>query len=291
MITHHLKDIQTSFERAITPFHIFDLDQDTLEPYSTPHTKDHFCLMFIEKGKMNMQVEDRRYQISENSISVIFPGQLSSKEQVSSNIRGKMILFDEVLFCSDILRNELRIYNYDISTKLNYIALPTKESDDVQIILKQIESLYSDLTSVKKEQARFYIKILLLKLVEYVHTNVNSESLRNDNTKLYAHFLEVLERNFKTERAVSYYADKLQISTKKLNQITKQLAGLTAIETIHSRIMNEIKQLLLLSTYSHKEIAFELGFNSPAALNKFVRAKLGETPTELQHQLLLMYNT
>ncbi|NGM65398.1 AraC family transcriptional regulator [Sphingobacterium sp. SGR-19] len=291
MTTHHLKDIQTNFERAITPFHIFDLDQDNLEPYREPHTKDHFCLMFIDKGQMKMQVEDRNYEITGNSISVIFPGQLSSKEQVSSNISGKMILFDEVLFCSDILRNELRIYNYDISTKLNYIALPEKESEETRMLLQQIELLYHDLTSVKKEQARFFIKILLLKLVEFVHTHVDRESLKNENAKVYASFLELLERSFKTDRSVAYYADQLHISTKKLNQITKKLAGLTAIETIHSRIMNEIKQLLLLSTYSHKEIAFELGFNSPAALNKFVRSKLGETPTELQNQLIQMYNT
>src|SRR5690606_22048144 len=116
MTTHHLKDIQTNFERAITPFHIFDLDQEKLEPYREPHIKDHFCLMFIEKGKMKMQVKNLIYRITRNSITVIFRGQQSTEEQVSSNICGKMILFDEVVFCSDILRNELRIYNYDFST-------------------------------------------------------------------------------------------------------------------------------------------------------------------------------
>jgi hypothetical protein len=33
----------------------------------------------------------------------------------------------------------------------------------------------------------------------------------------------------------------------------------------------------LFSDLSHKEIAFDLGFSSPSALNKFVRAKLKET--------------
>lgn len=291
MITHHLKDIQNNSERAITPFHIFDLDQEELKPYNEAHTKDHFCLMFIDEGQMKMQVEDRKYKVSKNSISVIFPGQLSSKDQVSENISGKMILFDEVLFCSDILKNELSIYNYNISSKLNFIALTEDETAEIKLLLGQIESLYNDLTSVKKEQARFYIKILLLKLVEYVHSNVVEETPINENSRIYSRFLNLLERNFKTERSVAYYADQLNISPKKLNGITKKLAGLTAIDTIHTRILNEIKQLLLLSRYSHKEIAFELGFNSPAALNKFVRAKMDETPTNLQNQLAQMYST
>jgi AraC family transcriptional activator of pobA len=41
---------------------------------------------------------------------------------------------------------------------------------------------------------------------------------------------------------------------------------------------------------SHKEIAFDLGFSSPSALNKFVRAKLKETPTDLQNELAQIYN-
>jgi hypothetical protein len=37
---------------------------------------------------------------------------------------------------------------------------------------------------------------------------------------------------------------------------------------------------------SHKEIAFDL-VQFPSALNKFVRAKLKETPTDLQNELAL----
>lgn len=291
MITHHLKDIQHDSERAITPFHIFDLDSDALEQYRDPHTKDHFCMLFVKKGEMKMQVEDRQYHVRENTVCVIFPGQLSSKEQISPNFEGKMVLFDEVLFCSDILKNELSIYNHNISVKLNHAALPIEEAQEIETLLEQIERLYHDLTSVKKEQARFYIKITLLKLVEFVHTRNNNETVSNENARLYGQFLDLLERNYKTERTVGWYAEKLQVSPKKLNDITKKIAGLTSIETIHARILNEIKQLLLLSNYSHKEIAFELGFNSPAALNKFVRAKLNETPSELQMQLSHMYKT
>ncbi|WP_394678394.1 AraC family transcriptional regulator [uncultured Sphingobacterium sp.] len=291
MIVYHLKDIQYKAERAITPFHIFDLDREALAAYREPHTKDHFCLLFVKKGRLNLHVEDRRYTVNAPHICVIFPGQLSSKELLSDDFEGKLILFDEVLFCSDILKNELSIYNYNISVKLNHIELPEAETSEIEMLLEQVEKSYQDLTSIKKEQARFYIKIILLKLVEFVHTKWGNSQLSNENAKIYGKFLELLERHYKTERTVGWYAEKLQLSPKKLNEITRKIAGLTSIETIHARIMNEIKQLLLLSNYSHKEIAFELGFNSPAALNKFVRAKLDETPTNLQQQLAQMYKT
>ncbi|MNY51386.1 Helix-turn-helix domain protein [compost metagenome] len=80
------------------------------------------------------------------------------------------------------------------------------------------------------------------------------------------------------------------ITTKKLNAITKKHCGETAIQTIHHRILMEIKRQLMFSDLAHKEIAFDLGFNSPSALNKFVRSKLKETPTQLQQELSQMYN-
>ncbi|XP_037930188.1 NADPH-dependent butanol dehydrogenase-like, partial [Teleopsis dalmanni] len=61
--------------------------------------------------------------------------------------------------------------------------------------------------------------------------------------------------------------------------------GETAINAIHNRILTEIKRQLMFADISHKEIAFDLGFNSPAALNKFVKAKLNLTPTQLQQEL------
>jgi AraC family transcriptional activator of pobA len=88
---------------------------------------------------------------------------------------------------------------------------------------------------------------------------------------------------------VQYYASKLSITPKKLNEITKKHCAETAINAIHNRILTEIKRQLLFSDLSHKEIAFYLGFSSPSALNKFVRSKLKETPTELQNELAQIY--
>ena len=101
---------------------------------------------------------------------------------------------------------------------------------------------------------------------------------------------KLLNEHYKQYRTVQYYAEELAITPKKLNSITKKHCGETAIQAIHNRILMEIKRQLMFSDLSHKEIAFDLGFNSPSALNKFVKAKLKETPTELQQELAQMYN-
>lgn len=271
-------------------FCVLCLNDLMTEQYQKAHTKDYFCVFFMDQGKIDLSIEDKKYEITPNIICVTFPDQIQSLDNISKDAKGRILLFEEVLFCSDILKNELRSYNIGLSTKLNCVHISNDEYDTNRKILESIEILYANMTSIKKEQARFYIKILLLGLIEKAHTYPAESSKKTAENELYARFTTLLESHYKTERTVAFYARKLFVPSKKLNIIAKKISGYTAIDTIHTRILGEIKRLLLLSKYSHKEIAFELGFSSPSALNKFVKSKLKETPSELQKHLEQMYN-
>lgn len=272
-------------------FRVFDLDPTHLHAYTAPHQKDHFCILVVEEGELKLQIEERQYLLNNSRVSVIFPNQIHAIQANSAQIVGKIILFEEVLFCSDILKNELSPYNINLSTQLNNTVLSLVEFAESIHTIQLIKNIYEHPSLVRKEEARFYIKILLLKLIESVHGQHPILGNKTTDQPLYIEFKKLLHENYKEQRSVQYYADQLAITPKKLNAITKKHCGDTAINTIHNRILTEIKRQLMFADMSHKEIAFDLGFNSPAALNKFVKAKLQETPTQLQNELAQMYNT
>ncbi|WP_228378091.1 helix-turn-helix domain-containing protein [Chryseobacterium aquaticum] len=245
--------------------------------------------MMLESGEIEIQIEDQKFKLSSGKISIIFPEQISSVTSTSFDVSGKIILFEEVLFCSDILKNELLSYNVDLATHLNCVFLSPSEFEQSKKLAIDIENVYLNPSLVRKEQARFYIKIYLLGLIELVHGQHPVLQHETDKT-LYIRFKKMLNERYKNERTVQYYASKLAITTKKLNNITKKHCDETAINAIHNRILQEIKRLLLFSDLSHKQISMELGFSSPSALNKFVKTKLKETPTELQEELAQIYN-
>lgn len=270
-------------------FRVYDLNINSVEDYLQPHKKDHFCIIIIETGTVKMHIEEAVHFLKSGKISTIFPDQIHFLSQCSDDLSGKIILFEEVLFCSDILKNELSAYNVNLSTHLNCIPLSKEEFTRELAIAKNIQQFYDEPSLIKKEQARFYIKIFLLALIESAHGQ--HPILHQETDKLaYVRFKKLLNEQYKNERTVQYYASEIAISTKKLNAITKKHCGETAINAIHNRILIEIKRQLLFSELSHKEIAFDLGFSSPSALNKFVKAKLQETPSELQQELAQIYN-
>ncbi|KFF24821.1 AraC family transcriptional regulator [Chryseobacterium vrystaatense] len=283
------KNIQKEEDKNLS-FRIFDLDSKRLEEYQQPHKKDHFCIIVMESGHLHVHIEEKSYHLKPGKISVIFPEQVQFISNSSGDLKGKVILFEEILFCSDILKNELSTYNVNLSTQLNCTILPPKDFERSKNLLEIIQDIYMHPSLIKKEQARFYIKVFLLGLIESIHGLHPVLYKETTDKPLYVRFKKHLNQHYKEERTVQYYADQLAITPKKLNSITKKHCGETAIHAIHNRILMEIKRQLLFSDLTHKEIAFDLGFNSPSALNKFVKSKLKETPTELQQELAQMYN-
>ena len=78
----------------------------------------------------------------------------------------------------------------------------------------------------------------------------------------------------------------LNTTEKKLSVISKKYLGLSPLQVIHDRLLLEAKRILLFENSSHKEIAFHLGFDSPASFSLFIRNKTGYSPSELNLQLV-----
>ena len=162
------KNIQKVEDKNLS-FRVFDLNDTTIAAYLQPHKKDHFCIIVIENGTVEIQIEDKIHYLKAGKISIIFPDQIHFISNPSSDLAGKIILFEEVLFCSDILKNELSVYNVNLSTNLNCVFLSQQEFENSLKLTAEIQQIYNAPTLIKKEQARFFIKVFLLGLIESVH--------------------------------------------------------------------------------------------------------------------------
>ncbi|MFC6860937.1 AraC family transcriptional regulator [Zunongwangia atlantica] len=282
--------LKAYFDQKKSPclsFNVFDLNDPCIKLEAQQHRSDYFQVVLLEQGSLQQNIELENISLATNHITVVFPHQINAITTKTA-AKGIVVQFDEVLFCSDLLKNELISYNHDLMHKLNHVILETATFKKIYAYAYNIFELFKELTPIKKEQIRFYIKIMLLELIEAAHQNY--EGLKTpEQQDQFAKFKSLIETHFKQERTVGYYTSALQLTPKKLNEICKNRTGQTALNIIHERILTEIKRLLLFSGKSHKEIAFELGFDSPSALNKFVYAKLKETPTELKQELSQIY--
>ena len=94
-------------------------------------------------------------------------------------------------------------------------------------------------------------------------------------------FLELqslIEKHCKQSRSVKFYADKLHVTSKTLNNITKEIVKKTAKALIDEILMLQIKRQLINTNLTIKEIAYLKGFDEPTNFFKFFKRFSKHTP-------------
>ena len=94
----------------------------------------------------------------------------------------------------------------------------------------------------------------------------------------------LIDNDYIHHKSVAYYADKLTMTSKRLNEITKISLGKTVSQMIHDRTILEAKRYLSLSENSVKTIAHQLGFEDPYYFIKYFKKNTTLTPTQYRNQ-------
>ncbi len=264
-------------------FYIHHLSPENV--LSGSHRHDFFQIILVERGTARQQIDFGEHTLGEKSVSVVFPHQIHRLEP-DADCRITIVMFDQTIFCLEMLRNELKDYNIDLQRKINYLSLKEHPGvfDEMMEFVGKIERLYADLNSVRKMQVKLMIKILLLKIIDFFP---DSERLaQNDtDTSIYIRFREKVDAEFREQRKVQQYAGQMGISVKKLTAVARHYSGQSPLEIIHEKLSLELKKALALDDMTFKEIAFQFGFSSQSALNKYIEQKFGQTPLALKNRL------
>ncbi|MDE7407318.1 MAG: helix-turn-helix domain-containing protein [Muribaculaceae bacterium] len=95
-------------------------------------------------------------------------------------------------------------------------------------------------------------------------------------------FIRLVQENFRRERSVSYYADRLFISSKYLSLVIKEITGRSAASWIDDYVILEAKNLLRYSGKNVQQVAYELNFSNQSSFGKYFKHLTGMSPSAFQ---------
>lgn len=95
----------------------------------------------------------------------------------------------------------------------------------------------------------------------------------------------LINTNYKRERSASFYASRIGLSPKRLNEILKKATGLTLTAILHYRLVMEARREIGYGDKTFKEIAYGLGFSEQAYFSRFFRKQTGMTPQEFRSRM------
>lgn len=94
----------------------------------------------------------------------------------------------------------------------------------------------------------------------------------------FINFIKLLNEHCCQQHDVAFYADKLNITPKYLNEIARKTANRTAKDIISKFIVARIKRELLISGNSVQRIAYDFNFCDQSSLGKFFKKATGMSP-------------
>ena len=108
--------------------------------------------------------------------------------------------------------------------------------------------------------------------------------------EIFKSFVSLVHEHCASQREVSFYADKLCISTKYLTGICKAVTGDSAKKIIDDFAILEIKVLLQSTELTVQEIADRLHFPDQSYLGRYFKRHEGMSPKEYQNKYSMKTN-
>jgi len=100
--------------------------------------------------------------------------------------------------------------------------------------------------------------------------------------ELFNRFMKLMERDYKKSRDVNYYAEQMNITSKYLSNIVRQVTGHTPKIIIDQYVVLQLKMQLKRSAQSIKEMAWEYHFADASFFCRYFKKHTGMTPQQVR---------
>ena len=110
-----------------------------------------------------------------------------------------------------------------------------------------------------------------------------ADKISSQQHQLMEEFMAMLERgDFRQNRDIGYYADKLCVTSKYLSEVCKKVSGLPAAFWITRYTSLDISRLLRDRNLSFTVISEMFGFSSLSHFSRYVLTNLGAKPSDFR---------
>ncbi|MEG1312744.1 MAG: helix-turn-helix domain-containing protein [Bacilli bacterium] len=235
-----------------------------------------FSIYLIEKGTGMHRIDEVDFTFAPNQVHLTFPNQTDEwKINIQEDIQVYIVEIPQEIFESFVC--------YLMYPTAFYSKNPVIKFDNKFFyrLLHEIKNMHYEM---KTNRVFWDIIYSRLRLVHFMIGKGSSELFCINNKKnisrVLIRFLVLILRNVRMERTVSFYADKLAISPNYLNILCKRYFNKRAIKIINNELMMELRNSLVLSNKTVKEIAYDFNFKDLPTFSNFFKMNSGMNPTE-----------
>lgn len=292
MITTHTKDITIEHVLRLYDGPSVGKDMVMLDDIITQAmTKDPRrmqCLLVAMclEGEASLHIDSMKREVKPGDIVIIGRERVVSDGVKSPDCKGIGILISYDFF-KETVKSVHALSSLFLFARNHPVF--HMEAERADFIRDTYDRLRLKVTQIGHHYRRDIAQSLFLTMIYELSDAIwqmraNNDPCRTRAEKIFTDFIELLERNFVTERRVGWYSQQLCISPKYLSETVKAVSHYTPNEWIDNYVTMELRMRLRNTTKSIKEIAHEMNFSNQSFLGKYFKEHTGKSPSEFRRE-------
>jgi AraC-like DNA-binding protein len=255
-----------------------------LLPVTTPVVQQFYTVALKRGLKGQLYYGHQSYDFSEGVLFFMAPGQVfvADASLDISELSGWMLVFHPDLLLKYPLAKKIASYGFFSYELHEALHLSAREESVLNSLLQTIQSEYEQpIDAFSQDVLISQLEVLLNYANRFYHRQFltrrvpEHDLLSRFEALLTAYFAQGSEQPLPT---VQHFADALHVSPAYLSDMLRTLTGQNTQQHIHHALIEKAKQLLLGTSLSINETAFQLGFEYPQYFTRLFKRKTGITP-------------
>lgn len=242
--------------------------------HSVPHTHDHTELFYIVGGKGQFLIEDRLHPVSTNNLVIINPDIVHTEVSLNAQPLEYIVLGIEGLALAggDSDNGQFNILDHYESVEI---------SGCLRNILREMEQKNTGYEDV----CQAYMEILVIRLMRSISLAVHSEPQHTSGNRQCAAVKRYIDLHFKEGLTLEQLSEEVHMNKFYLSHAFKREYGVSPINYMISRRIDESKYLLAETDLSLSQISQMLGFSSLSYFSQVFRRTQDQSPKEFRQSM------
>ena len=246
------------------------------------------AILFCRKGSAHVTVNQYGGLVKRNTLVLVLPGSVLMLTGRTEDFRVTFCAFSLDIFSEAAFRFRLEPSFFRTLRENPITYPPARIVEGAGIWFQMAAYTYRDRNNIFRNTiTRNRLQNVLMEIYDKLQRFAGMQRQMPESTtrqtELFHRFVALVHEFSSQEREVSFYADKLCISTRYLSTIVRTIAHSTAKEFIDRSVLLEIKMLLQSTDLSVQEIAYRLHFPDQSYLGRYFKKHTGESPTEYRN--------
>ena len=291
MVTPIIKE--SDLNKAKTWSESVFLDNDLLltehidkAPMPTEPRRMNFILIGLcLQGEVMYELDTKMQIIKPGDILIVSDRHVVDSYRCSEDMQGLCMMMS-VQFFREIIQNVSDISSLFLFSRLHPVMrLEDKEIETFKEYFQVIKQKIGDEHNhFRKDLIKALLLAMFYDLSNIIYRVKADGKPRSRAEVIFTQFITLVEKHFREERRVAWYAKQLCITAKYLSETVKAVSRRTPNEWIDDYITLELRVQLKNSTKTIKEIARDLKFPNQSFMGKFFKEHVGVSPLQYRRR-------